>query len=380
MSKTRLAGLCALIVMLLLAWGGPASAQQAKCLAGKTKCVSKKAGGELKCHVLAESPGKVPNPNAGGCIDKVVAKFDGGVDPSKGCFAKVEAHLPSDCITFNDSSTAENVVDSCVGSFVEAIDPAPVTQTKCGAAKKKCVSKYLASLLKCLALSQTPGKSTDPNFGGCVDKAIAKYTGGVDLSKGCFAKLEAKPGNDCAPPTGNSGTLKTLAENCVANIETFETATTTTTSTTLGTTTSTTLGGGVVLKGALTVTTGRFNYNMAIGLPAANAACNSNFAGTHACSYAELQNAETAGDLVGLKDTGNNTVTAFWAIDNSAPALQQCQDDTPMTGSLLNWEYPTAHTASRGEKVALTNGTGTLGPLQMSLQCNFSTASVGCCL
>jgi hypothetical protein len=75
----------------------------------------------------------------------------------------------------------------------------------------------------------------------------------------------------------------------------------------------------------------------------------------------------------------NNVVTSFWAINNSAPALQQCQDDTPGTGSLLNWEYPTAHTASRGEMVNLVNATGTLGALQMSIQCNFSTAWVGCC-
>jgi hypothetical protein len=134
-----------------------------------------------------------------------------------------------------------------------------------------------------------------------------------------------------------------------------------------------------VLKGALTATPGRFNYNLTVGLPGANAACSSSFAGTHACTYAELQSAATAGDLVGLKDTANNAVTAFWAIDNSAPALQQCEDDTPGTGSLLNWEYPTAHTASRGEKVALTNATGVLGSLQMNLQCNFSTAWVGCC-
>ena len=134
---------------------------------------------------------------------------------------------------------------------------------------------------------------------------------------------------------------------------------------------------GVVLQGALTATPGRFNYNLMVGLPAANAACNTSFPGTHACTYAELQSAETAGDLDGLKDTANMTVTAFWAIDAGQPALQQCQDDV---SSFLNWEYGTAHTASRGQKVALTNPTGVLGVLQSSLQCNFSSAWVGCCL
>lgn len=139
-------------------------------------------------------------------------------------------------------------------------------------------------------------------------------------------------------------------------------------------------GGGVVLKGALPPTAGRFNYNLILGLPGANAACNSLFPGTHACDVSELQAAETAGDLVGLLDTNNNPVTSFWAIDSMKPPLLQCQDDI-MGGSFLNWEYGTAHTASRGERLPLNNGTGTLGALQTPLQCNQSgNSNVGCCV
>jgi hypothetical protein len=137
---------------------------------------------------------------------------------------------------------------------------------------------------------------------------------------------------------------------------------------------------GAVLKGALPATPGRFNYNATLGLPGANAACNTSFPGTHACSYTELQAAAAACDLKGLKDTSNATVTSFWAIDNTAPPLQQCNDDAPITGSGLNWEYGTAHTASRGNKVSLDNAAGTLGTLQTSVQCNLSGSSnVGCC-
>jgi hypothetical protein len=149
-----------------------------------------------------------------------------------------------------------------------------------------------------------------------------------------------------------------------------------TTTTTVSSSTTTTSPSGALLQGALTETPGRFNYNLQIGLPAANSACNTNFPGTHACTYAELQTAESMGELVGLKDTANNPVMSFWAIDSSQPPLQQCQDDVV---SFQNWEYATAHTGSRGQKVALDNGTGALGPLQPSLQCNFSTAWVGCC-
>jgi hypothetical protein len=83
-------------------------------------------------------------------------------------------------------------------------------------------------------------------------------------------------------------------------------------------------------------------------------------------------------------DTTNVTVT--WAIDNSAPILQQCNDDAPGTGSGLNWEYGTAHTMSRGEKVAIVDNPTppplkTLGPLQMGQQCALlgTPSWVGCC-
>jgi hypothetical protein len=371
----------ALLTTAMLVGASPALAQQAKCLAGKTKCAAKKATGLLKCHTLAETPGKPPLPNSSGCVDKVVAKFDGGPDPTKGCFEKLENKPGNDCITQDDTAAAEGVIDSCVAAFVEDIDPAPLSQSKCGAGKKKCVSKYLKSLFKCHQLAQTPGKSTDPNFGGCIDKAVAKYTGGPDPTKGCFAKLENASPNDCLPPTGNSSTLRTAVDDCFDDLLAVETNTTTTSSTTLASTTSTTTmpSNGIVLKGALNPTPGRFNYNATLGLPGANAACNTHFSGTHACSYAELQNAEAAGDLVGLKDINNNTVTSFWAIDNAAAPLQQCQDDA-FGGSFQNWEYGTAHTASRGSKVGLTNGTGTLGSLTTNLQCNLSGSSwVGCC-
>jgi|SRR5581483_1527014 len=165
------------------------------------------------------------------------------------------------------------------------------------------------------------------------------------------------------------------------SVPTTTTTVTTTTSTSTSTTTTTCVPPAslTVLKGALPPTAGRFNYNMTLGLPGANSFCNTNFAGTHACTVSELQSAQTAGDLVCLHDINNNAVTGFWAIDGTQPALEQCNDDNA-GGSGLNWEYGTAHTMSRGEKIALTNGSGTLGPVVMHFQCNLSAASwVGCC-
>src|SRR6266446_363159 len=99
----------------------------------------------------------------------------------------------------------------------------------------------------------------------------------------------------------------------------------TTTTTTSTTTTSTTCAPPVtptVVKGSLTATVGRFNYNATLGLPGANAACNTNFSG-HACTLTELQSAP-ASDLTCLHDTAGMAVTSFWAIDPMAAGLSQC--------------------------------------------------------
>src|SRR5262245_48017600 len=79
------------------AWAGP----QSKCLVSKNKCMAKKAGSLLKCQQKAETPLKPTDPNFGGCVDKARDKFDGGLDPSKGCFEKLENKPGQDCITFN---------------------------------------------------------------------------------------------------------------------------------------------------------------------------------------------------------------------------------------------------------------------------------------
>jgi hypothetical protein len=144
--------------------------------------------------------------------------------------------------------------------------------------------------------------------------------------------------------------------------------------------------GGVELKGALPSSDGSFNY-MGIGLTGANAACNSFFAGTHACELSELTIAEGAGDLVGLLDTNAIPVTSFWGIDSTADRLTtQCHDDVafpcPMGVCPANhtWEYGTGHTPSRGQRIALDNAMGMLLGITGGLQCNSNASWVGCCI
>lgn len=129
---------------------------------------------------------------------------------------------------------------------------------------------------------------------------------------------------------------------------------------------------GVELQGALPPTNGRFTYQAIIGITGADAECNDEFAGTHACTYAELLVAEAAGDLDGLQDTNNTLVTSFWAIDATRPDDDQCTVSVP-------WDYATAHTGQFADAVTLNNGTGDLGALMMDTLC-VSSRWVGCCL
>ncbi|HEV7731630.1 MAG TPA: DUF4215 domain-containing protein [Candidatus Binatia bacterium] len=247
--NARWIGAIALGVMTIAA--SPAHAAQSKCLAGKTKCVAGRVAGLLKCHGTAEMPGKPANPNDKGCIDKVDAKFDGGPDPTKGCFEKLESKSGNDCLTFDDTTSTAILVDACVAQLVATIDPPPITQAKCGTGKKKCIATKMAGLLKCQGTAQTPGKPADPNTKGCVDKAKAKFDGGADPAKGCFEKLESKTPNDCET-LDDTAAVEALVDACIEQVvaslsvpgtTTTTIATTTTTSpTTTTSSTSTTIG------------------------------------------------------------------------------------------------------------------------------------------
>ncbi len=80
-------------------------------------------------------------------------------------------------------------------AFGATADAAPIS--KCNAAKKKCVGKYVAAVLGCHAKAESKGVTVEA---ACVSKAVAKITGG---GKGCFDKNDAKVGNDCSA-TGNA--------------------------------------------------------------------------------------------------------------------------------------------------------------------------------
>ena len=149
MTKPLTVVACGVLVLIATAVTNVAAGPQTKCLVGKNKCVSEKAGALLKCEQKAETPGRPADPNAGGCVDRAKARFDGGSDPTKGCFERLETTTPNDCVTFDDTASVEMLVDACVAEIVEAIDPASIDQSRCGVGKKKCAAKTLKSILKC---------------------------------------------------------------------------------------------------------------------------------------------------------------------------------------------------------------------------------------
>jgi len=205
---------CALIGgAMILALGGTARAQSpsAKCEAGKEKCITTLATGLLGC--FSKDSAKPDPIKFQPCIDKALAKYSGGADPAKGCFAKLEAKPP--CLTTGDTDEIGGRTQVLTQTVRFSLDPAapPSTLSKCAAGKFKCVGNLVKALLGC------DGKNTkkpDPAaLSACIAKAQTKYTGGADATKGCFAKLEAKP--PCVT-TGDSNTVDMQTETALGNL------------------------------------------------------------------------------------------------------------------------------------------------------------------
>jgi hypothetical protein len=244
-----LSGWCAAASLALLVGSAAPSGAQPftlnKCSAGKKKCVSNKAAALLKCHVTSETKGVPPTDKD--CITKAKSKYGGGVDPAKGCFAKLEAKYPvgseTPCLTFGDSAALEAKVDTFVTSAVSTVDPAypDLIVNKCSAGKKKCLSTRLVGLLKCHQKAETKGLS--PNEKGCIDKAEAKFDGGLEPAKGCFAKLEAKNpvGSEAPCPTfADTTAVEALVDAFVDDVVAERDPGASTTTTTVPSTTTTT--------------------------------------------------------------------------------------------------------------------------------------------
>lgn len=425
-------------IALVLACAGGAFAQQSKdqqkCLntvnkdgslvakaQGKANvgCVKDAGAGKLtgtaESCLTADAKGKLQKAK-----DKTVA------DAAKSCTSAPSFAYPGAAATNAGAEQAGlDLVEDVFGEPLDAaITSCTANKAGCGCQAKiiddvsKLADTKIAEFVKCKKTVLKNGANSGAALQACVDDAGTAGSIKAD-SKGKIAKALVKLGGDiakkCDTPgvtttsfpgacTGMSGAalaqcldrlvecrvcqaindMDALFVNCdvfddaVANGTCFSGTGPTPTpapTATPGPTPTPAFPPGTVLKGILTPTTGRFNYNLVLGIPGSDAACASNFAGTHTCTYAELQAAEAAGDLDGAKDLAGTAVTSFWAIDSSHVNTLQCATTVP-------WDYATAHTGHFGEKVDLTNATGALSALQSGSGAGvfcLNSSWVGCC-
>ncbi len=96
--------------------------------------------------------------------------------------------------------------------------PSHATLNACSAAKKKCVAKKAAALLKCHAKNEKPPGLTPAAFATCVQKAHDKFDGGTNPQKGCFAKAEAKFGPGGCLTINDTAALETTVDDFVNDV------------------------------------------------------------------------------------------------------------------------------------------------------------------
>ncbi len=218
MQRIALALAGALIALTLAT---PSHATLNACSAGKKKCVAKKAAAMLKCHSKNEKPpaGLTPAKFAA-CIQKAKDKFDGGADPTKGCFAKLETKFPAGCLTINDTVALEGKVDAFVGDVVCELDagsgtcPTPTltpTPTPTATPSPGCVpnGQLCATSSQCCSMS-CMANQCQPT---CTDGMQDGNETGVDCGGGTCPQCPL--GQGCATNTDCVATTTCMAGSCV---------------------------------------------------------------------------------------------------------------------------------------------------------------------
>jgi hypothetical protein len=180
-----------------------------KCLAGKIKGTGKATAALLGC-----SSKDVAQPDAMTLVEcraRANDKFDGGGNPAKGVFEKLEAKYPPaesrPCRTYDDTAAIAGDIDAAVSQVGVLVGSDP-SGSSCDAAKLKCVGKYIAGVLGCYA--KAAGK-TGSIAGDCVGKQAAKLSDG---SKGCLDKAAGK--GDCSAAGSQASPLVTAADAFIA--------------------------------------------------------------------------------------------------------------------------------------------------------------------
>lgn len=193
--------------LVALALTAPAHATLNACTAAKKLCVAKKTAALLKCHSKNEKPPTGLDPTKfAACIQKAKDKFDGGSNPAKGCFAKLEAKFgPGGCVTAGDTAALETMADTYVDAVVCALDPAggtclatptpaPTSTPSCAAIGQSCATASQCCSLAC-------------SGGACVSSCSNGMQDGNETGVDC--------GGSCSPCPVGGGCVAT--NDCVQN-------------------------------------------------------------------------------------------------------------------------------------------------------------------
>lgn len=162
------------------------------CTAGKLRCIGRKRTCLLGCYKKGASTGTAADP---ACLSKCREKFDGGADPTKSCFGRVEAK--GGCLVLGDTIPAECKVDVWVSTTIDALhNSSPIgTANQCLAGKLSCLSSYGKCRLGVIAKAAKKGIAADPGkLQKCTDKISA-----------CYSKLEATK-----PPCLTQGDVRAI--------------------------------------------------------------------------------------------------------------------------------------------------------------------------
>ena len=174
------------IASMVVAGAGGAWAVANPCMVGKVGCVSRKVTCLLGVEAEARRSGTVPDARK---LQRCRDRFDGGANPAKGCFAKVDGKLA--CPFNGDPPVHESAVDALVQDVVAALDPNPAADpNRCTAGKLKCVRDKIRCLLEARRRLYRRGSASPSWFQECRDR----FDGGGNPARGCFARLERKGG------------------------------------------------------------------------------------------------------------------------------------------------------------------------------------------
>lgn len=178
----------------------PVSAQPNTCIAAKLACTNAFTSAVFKCYakVFKTGFGGGNQEKAEDCVRRARSKFGTALSSTIQCWDKVEAKEKAEkpetvCPTgiideFDVDDMVEDFTLDIVSNEVAPGGPVGFGRS-CSAGKVACVGKLFQQLFKCEIAAKKAGFPADE---ACIAKALTKFSGGGDPSKGCFAKLEAK--------------------------------------------------------------------------------------------------------------------------------------------------------------------------------------------